>query len=143
MKIKISKSQWEQMGKKAGWMKTAIYRVKPRIQKATYEMPITQIDKEGNEVEIMVNIVGYYTPAQKETRIDPGIPAGIEDMVATNKLTGEEVILSEKDKLLAEEKMLEAIENKSAYDEDEAFERKKEMAEERRRELRDDIGREI
>ena len=27
MKIKLSKSQWEEMGKKAGWTKTAIHRL--------------------------------------------------------------------------------------------------------------------
>lgn len=56
---------------------------------------------------ILADITGTYIPEQKETLIDPGFKAEIDDIIATNPVTGRIIKLTLEQEQEAEEILME------------------------------------
>lgn len=107
MKIKLSRSQWERIGRTAGWMKKAsesltIYEIEDR---SNYEEPRFRLKPmdgyKATDVEIDASFGGF-----KEDYYEPSEPAGFEISRVTICETGENITefldLEELNKVLME-----------------------------------------
>ena len=66
-------------------------------------------EEEDEEIKIEVEILGYFTPEQRATEVDPPIHANVEFESATVVSTGEAIVLTEVETIKAIEKLIEEV----------------------------------